>query len=1167
MNIQDVYAKMNMIFMGRVGQKIRESLLAAGRIIRLTFAKSRFVLCLGILLLVLCFELSLAGSLISGLRAYAAPWQLNSNNSIAWGDLYLTTPSAQGSWDSTGYYSNLFGTGVANNGAVLCGGEPSYEYHFAGLTTVDTSTHETCQRNQNGWWTWNHENPQYPYTSSADSTANGGGCGGLYTYNVSDAGYEDRRGASLNNKKAWRRFATSVSGLFDGYSEFRSDGNLDYWRKMPAYNCTLPGAHCGAPLAATVLNNTEAQAIYREKFDNTNCSGRVCYGISATDKYLHYNKNGDNSKQLIAGRRIQVKDDIKGTSLPVEPISYNGSRPIGINMYGHHYSDDTIATSNTLGRTDVGCEDASEGHQRLAGAGKDDPNYDDVFVFETYFNLADSWDIDYNNIHLLIDMAADNMIAIRLNGQDYYDMQNLGTHIAIPTGDTITDMNNGFLVPASSVGSSNYAPWNTMSDYTTTRLNSWKRGQNTLQFYVRSDYSHVMLLVRRLGLFIPINTHIVESGKSITGGTGEYNADGTKLKSLPQNSVQYNFTDVNSGPGVKWTGYNTSAICEWNGSTCATTTTPGLSFPNTTAFVSTSIGINQDNVGTEKCVHFNISSTSNFNPGQGSNSNSLCTRTPYQYHFVANSSSPQSSEGVSYGDDIKYRFGLSNASDSPTKSYNGVKAKIHYYLNSLQSDGSLSRIGNEISGPDVSVSDYLFPGSSISNTWTTINTSAFNGDSYQLKSGDEICAYIETNNRGIATGQGWDWGNDWYFRAGGSVRSNETCVRISRKPQMNIFGADSYGGDGFLGSSHTLKTSGDNRSFIGVRGSYAQYGLLTSGNDNSYTTSGKIYRFGSAGFVTSHNSAEACILMYANGNSNDLFDCIGNLKMDIGDQNSGDNKLGAARIERSIDDMMPPRKQISLNIANVLSRYGSNRKLSSSTLSNLPEGYYYYKPSSSSGKILTIGSSAENASSVFHPNDIVMSNNVTLYVDGSVIINDNITFGAPADSNKPYLKVTYKKVKEMPNLTIVATGNIYVSKNVSVLMGTYASKGRINTCSQSVSIDNNGNASDNHDSSGNPKLCELGNSQSIRSNKQGCDVCAENNLTVYGALISNYTPRFRRAYGGGKSIDNADVESNDGGLTPSESIRYTPNIWLMSAGDNDISNYRVEEMNYLPARL
>lgn len=1097
-------------------------------------------------------------------------------SATTWGGKYVLSESSTNTWDSEYYYSGLTATGVDKNGVTLCGGEPSYVYHFSGLTTIDTS-HETCQRNQNGWWTWDHA-PENANRQISFLAAQNGGCGPLYTMNNADAGYvRDSSGgyraatSSESGGRAdqggYRRFATSVSGLEDGYSEFRSDGKQDYFAKMSAYTGGGPSHTWGPPVSATVLNNIEAAAIYRTKFDYDSTKNQLMYGLWLSKAFKNYNGGHDESKELYAGKDVDYSD-AKASPVTAALSSNNGTRPISINMFGHHYSDDTVPTSNTLGRYE-GCTDASKGHQRLSAG--DNEGYDDVYVFETNFNLSNNNNIDYNNVHLLIDMSADNMIAIRLNGQDYPDMQNLGTHIAIPTGNTITDMDNGFLVPASAVGSSNYNPWaspyNTMSDYTTTQSNSWKRGQNTLQFYVRSDYSHMMLIVKKLGLFIPIDTHIVESGKSITGGTGEYNADGTKLKSLPQNSVQYNFTDVNSGPGVKWTGYNTSAICEWNGSTCATTTTPGLTFPNTTASVSTSIGINQDNVGTEKCVHFNISSTSNFNPGQGSNSNSLCTRTPYQYHFFANSSSPQSSEGVSYGDDIKYRFGLGNASDSPTKSYNGVKAKIHYYLKSLQSDGRLIRIGNEISGPDVSVSDYLFPGSSIPDTWTTINTSAFNGDSYHLKSGDEICAYIETNNRGKATGQGWDWGNDWYFRAGGSVRSNETCVRISRKPQMNIFGADSYGGDGFLGSSHTLKTSGDNRSFIGVRGSYAQYGLLTSGNGNSYTTSGKIYRFGSAGFVTSHNSAEACILMYANGNSNDLFDCIGNLKMDIGDQNSGDNKLGAARIERSIDDMMPPRKQISLNIANVLSRYGSNRKLSSSTLSNLPEGYYYYKPSSSSGKILTIGSSAENASSVFHPNDIVMSNNVTLYVDGSVIINDNITFGAPADSNKPYLKVTYKKVKEMPNLTIVATGNIYVSKNVSVLMGTYASKGRINTCSQSVSIDNNGNANDYYDSSGNPKLCELGNSQSIRSNKQGCDVCAENNLTVYGALISNYTPRFRRAYGGGKSIDNADVESNDGGLTPSESIRYTPNIWLMSAGDNDISNYRVEEMNYLPARL
>lgn len=120
--------------------------------------------------------------------------------------------------------------------------------------------------------------------------------------------------------------------------------------------------------------------------------------------------------------------------------------------------------------------------------------------------------------------------------------------------------------------------------------------------------------------------------------------------------------------------------------------------------------------------------------------------------------------------------------------------------------------------------------------------------------GDKICSYIAIDNN-------WSVKNDQSadtFRA-----SNIACVVVTKSPNLNLSGSDSYAKDGFTGSDvrENIVPGTDKR------GSYSQYGLLTGGV-------GGVTNFGSAGYTIASpaNHRLACKLSYANtGNVQD--DC------------------------------------------------------------------------------------------------------------------------------------------------------------------------------------------------------------------------------------------------------------------------------------------------------
>ncbi len=234
---------------------------------------------------------------------------------------------------------------------------------------------------------------------------------------------------------------------------------------------------------------------------------------------------------------------------------------------------------------------------------------------------------------------------------------------------------------------------------------------------------------------------------------------------------------------------------------------------------------------------------------------------------------------VQAGDDVQFSYSLTNTS-GPTvsrqikyKSYafilkRGAKLphnfwqKPYHYAENWGGGNGVGCGGRDI-GPGAQgwcekgvddTSKKIYPG----RTWPVPVQPKYNVSGIWLaQPGDKICSYIAIDNN-------WSVKNDQSadtFRA-----SNIACVVVTKSPNLNLSGSDSYAKDGFTGSDvrENIVPGTDKR------GSYSQYGLLT-GDKNGVTS------FGSAGYTTASqaNRHLACKLSYANtdkaqGDCNDL---------------------------------------------------------------------------------------------------------------------------------------------------------------------------------------------------------------------------------------------------------------------------------------------------------
>ena len=248
--------------------------------------------------------------------------------------------------------------------------------------------------------------------------------------------------------------------------------------------------------------------------------------------------------------------------------------------------------------------------------------------------------------------------------------------------------------------------------------------------------------------------------------------------------------------------------------------------------------------------------------------------------------------------------------------------------------------------------------------------------SWLAQPGDKICSYIAVDNN-------WSVTNDKpadTFRA-----SNIACAVVTKSPNLNLSGSDSYANKGFQGAS---VSKSDKVPGTDKRGSYSQYGLLTGDT--------KVTNFGSAGYTTASpvNHGLACKLSYAN---------TGNVKDDCKDLKG----LQSAGL------LKKPLSMPSSTNATLLPG-GSNVDLGGLQSGNYKAG---------SGSLRIWG-------------DLGKGQHITIFAEkADVTITGKIdAYAGP-----------YNKLSDIPSFTIMAK-NIKVNPGVSLITGTYVATGHFESC-------------------------------------------------------------------------------------------------------------------------
>lgn len=356
---------------------------------------------------------------------------------------------------------------------------------------------------------------------------------------------------------------------------------------------------------------------------------------------------------------------------------------------------------------------------------------------------------------------------------------------------------------------------------------------------------------------------------------------------------------------------------------------------------------------------------------------------------------------VQAGDDVQFSYSLTNTSGSGStvsrqieyRSYtfilrrgaklpqNSEQKPYHYAMrwdgNGVGcggrdiAPGSQGRCEQGVGG----TSEKIYPG----QTWPVLGQPKYNVSGIWLaQPGDKICSYIAIDNN-------WSVKNDQSadtFRA-----SNIACVVVTKSPNLNLSGSDSYAKDGFTGSDVRKNiVPGTDK-----RGSYSQYGLLT-GDKNGVTN------FGSAGYTTADSgfSQLACKLSYANING-----VQGNCNV--------------------LKGLWP---------ANLFKNPLSTP--SSTNAKPLPGGSSV-DLSSLSGSYKTTSSGSLNISGY-----LGQGKHITIFAEyADVTITDNIdAYAGP-----------YHKLSDIPSFTIKAK-NIKVDPGVGLITGTYVARGKFESCKE-----------------------------------------------------------------------------------------------------------------------
>ncbi|MBB1556733.1 hypothetical protein HG443_003095 [Candidatus Saccharibacteria bacterium] len=452
---------------------------------------------------------------------------------------------------------------------------------------------------------------------------------------------------------------------------------------------------------------------------------------------------------------------------------------------------------------------------------------------------------------------------------------------------------------------------------------------------------------------------------------------------------------------------------------------------------------------------------------------------------------------VQAGDDVQFSYSLTNTS-GPTVSRQivyrpytfilrrGAKLplnagqKPYHYAKDWGGNGvgcggrDIAPGAQSLCKPGVfGTSGKIYPG----QTWPVPEKPKYNVSKIWLaQPGDKICSYIAIDNN-------WSVKNDQSadtFRA-----SNIACVVVTKSPNLNLSGSDSYAKDGFTGSDvrENIVPGTDKR------GSYSQYGLLT-GDEG-------VKDFGSAGYTTASvsNHGSACKLSYANTSS--------------------------ASVSCSNLSGLSPANLIKPDKGNL-----STPKWPTSSTGLGPQ--VTIKQSMASGDY------GRNGSLIITGGSLGKGRHIRLFVKGDVTINGDIS----ADEVNPI----HSSLSDIPSLTVVATGDIRVEREVSVIAGTYVAGGKFESCK---------------DAQNQKKTPALGVN----------GVC-QNKLKVNGAIVSEGSPAFLRTFGAGNMPEDDQWDTKKISST-AEWINYTPNLWLTTSNGssgNQLEGLTTTQVTNLPVR-
>lgn len=312
--------------------------------------------------------------------------------------------------------------------------------------------------------------------------------------------------------------------------------------------------------------------------------------------------------------------------------------------------------------------------------------------------------------------------------------------------------------------------------------------------------------------------------------------------------------------------------------------------------------------------------------------------------------------------------------------------------------------------------------------------------------------------------------------------SDGSCTVFAKLPQIDIRGADSFANGAVM--------HGENKSFAGsgstlpMSGSFSQYAVM--GN-------GLISNFGAGGWNANPDTEKSCIMSLANV-LNKAENC--NKSSPLG--NAGLTRKTIGLPNYSLSSFTTITSSKFAYDSSAIGPYGTPNKpnllyLKGDLTLDGGDGAYQYM-------------------------------NRVIYVEGNITITGMMT---------PFSTMKFNTISAIPNLTIIATGDIKINSSVTRIEANLVSmRGTINDCADSSDLKENG-------------------------------TCGQE-LSVKGAIISAKTPHFRRTYGAEQTGVGSPVQ------TPAEIVEYTPNVFLVpfsnTHGNDGKSDWKTVNTISMPAR-